>query len=169
MTKRVPAHSPFHSHNDDWYVPSWSPDSTLPTAPVPDWVPRSSVETRAAGDFFEAVRVLLPYGEHALRRLGRDVGPVIASRYTLHMTFLLEPDSIVVGSWKVPGSRLLPRGARVEIPPACTNSGKDLHWVVLPSRHTTEPQDLRSALADSRRAPAPPPPVRTRQRRGRRP
>lgn len=171
MTKRAPVHSPFHSHDDDWYVPALSAGSLPPPNPflLPAWVPQSHVASLTAGDFFEAVRVLLPYGEHTLRRLsslGMDIGPVVASRYTMHMTFLLEPDS--VPSWDVPGSRLLPHGARVEIPPAQTTVGKDIRWVVLPGGPATDPHHLRHALADSRRAPAPPPPARSRRRRGRR-
>ncbi|RLU82483.1 hypothetical protein CTZ27_29565 [Streptomyces griseocarneus] len=148
MTKRTKARAPrpFEVDDDDWYIPEWAPSSSSHYRDpfLPHWVPDDCVRSVPADAHWHAVRVPFADGQHALRALGTSIGPVIASKLAGHVTFLLNLHSLP--SWNVIGTRLLRPGTMVEIPPAATTQGPDVHWLVLPGRGTTDPKTLQAAL-----------------------
>ncbi|KAB7835526.1 hypothetical protein [Streptomyces mobaraensis] len=146
---RTPVPAVPDTNDDDWY-------GTVQQM-FPSWVPLDRVRSVAAGEHWQAVRTSLLLGERALGCLGKSIGPVIRAPYTAHMVFLLGLNSLSSSSWKVPGARLLPGGARVEIPPGTIRSGRDVHWAVPPDQGRTDPSALRAALNGQPAATTPPP------------
>ncbi|MEV6681214.1 hypothetical protein AB0N09_30750 [Streptomyces erythrochromogenes] len=122
---------------------------------VPSWVPYTATVRRICGKDFEAVRVPAGIAEPAYIRLGA-AGPVIASAYTGIWYWLFDAREITAAQWDVPGTRLMPAGRAIHIPPAATATGPDAHWahwIVPPGRGRTQPEQLHRALAGTRVAP----------------
>ncbi|MEU2517108.1 hypothetical protein [Streptomyces syringium] len=114
--------------------------------------PLAGVHRARCGEEWEAIRVLAVDGQRALRQLGQDIGPLVASIYHGSWTFLIEKQPAL--GWDLRGVRLLRRGTVVELPlPGARRGGRDVRWVVPPGG-LTDPALLHQALSGD--TPGPP-------------
>ncbi|MER5780247.1 hypothetical protein ABT104_00750 [Streptomyces mobaraensis] len=111
---------------------------------------------------WDAIRVLPAIGERTLKALGPDIGPVVASTYAGHWTFLIDRGG--ADGWHLPGVRLLRRNTTIELPltPACIHT-RDVRWVVPPGGRT-EPDQFYRALGGTPASPPARPPAPGKKR-----
>ncbi|GAA2720216.1 MULTISPECIES: hypothetical protein [Streptomyces] len=115
------------------------------------------------GVHWDAIRVGPALGQRAREALGPEVGPVLATTYAAHWTFIIDRGS--ADEWDLLGRdvRLLRRGTVIELPLTigCTRT-RDVRWVVPPRLGDwTDPDQLCKVLGGRR--PLPParkPPAR---------
>ncbi|WP_121017123.1 hypothetical protein [Streptomyces sp. 3211.6] len=98
------------------------------------------------GEDFHAVRVPAGPAAAAHARLGHQ-GPVLASAYTGVWYWLLPVKAISSATWKVAGSRVMPTGRLISIPPATARTGPDVHWIVPPGQGRAHADMLAKALS----------------------
>jgi hypothetical protein len=92
----------------------------------------AEVQTLAAGDWWDAVRVPLGLGVHALRHLEDETGAVIRDGYGGILYWLIRPGS--AAHWQLPQVTVLGPGCHVAIPPLHRTTGPGLYWQVPPAR-----------------------------------
>ncbi|MFR0357255.1 hypothetical protein [Streptomyces sediminimaris] len=126
----------------------------------PRWMrgDRTQAQLTAAGRWWDAVRVPLDLGSHAMRHLGDETGAVITDGYGRILYWLILPGS--AADWRLPSVQVLGPGSHVVVPPPHRTTGPGLHWSVPPSRdrECTGAPALHSALRASLshdRCPAP--------------
>ncbi|MFI1568611.1 hypothetical protein ACH4ZX_37270 [Streptomyces sp. NPDC020490] len=116
---------------------------------APRWMPRDSPEAKllAAGYWWDAVRVPLDLGLHALRHLGDETGAVITDGYGRILYWLIRPGS--AAGWSLAPVSVLTSGSHVVVPPLHRTTGPGPHWHVAPSRgcEWTSAARLHSALS----------------------
>ncbi|MEW1633493.1 hypothetical protein AB0469_05425 [Streptomyces sp. NPDC093801] len=116
-------------------------------APTEAWEPcLAATYQGVCGTDFHAIRVPAGPAAAAHARLGAE-GPVLASAYSGVWYWLLRTTAIDPASWSVAGTRVMPAGRFISIPPTATRTGPDVHWIVPPGEGSTSPVALARALA----------------------
>jgi hypothetical protein len=134
--------------------------SAMTVRGVPRWMPtrHAEVQTLAAGDWWDAVRVPLGLGVHALRHLEDETGAVIRDGYGGILYWLIPPGS--AAHRQLPQVTVLGPGCHVAVPPLHRTTGPGLYWQVPPARGretTAAPRlcvALRASLSHGKRPAA---------------
>lgn len=110
-----------------------------------------------AGRIWDAVRVPLTIGQHALDILGRRSGAVIEDPIGLVLYWLIPPGS--AKSWQLTDIRVLGDGGHLAVPPPRRTQGPGPHWRICPGdgQLVTDSHALHAAISDAL-APRPLPP-----------
>jgi hypothetical protein len=117
----------------------------------PRWMRQDGAQARLlpAGRWWDAVRVPLGLGSHAMRHLGDETGAVITDGYGRILYWLIRPGT--AADWRLPEVQVLGAGCHVVVPPAHRTTGPGPHWRVPPARdhECTSAPALHSALRAS--------------------
>ena len=117
----------------------------------PRWMRSDGTEAQLlpAGRWWDAVRVPLDLGVHALRHLGDETGAVITDGYGRIMYWLIRPGA--AADWRLPGVQVLGAGCHVVVPVPYLTTGPGPHWRVPPARgrECTSASALHTALRTS--------------------
>ena len=119
-----------------------------------DWLPpdssaECSIQLRAAGQDWDAVRVPSYIGRHAVTVLGQDSGAVIHDLWGKCLYRLVPVGT--AATWDVPQTRPCGQAQYVAIPARTRVAPPGLHWIMPLSgeRCLTDPQLLRGALYEA--------------------
>jgi hypothetical protein len=127
------------------------PPEPIYDAPLPDWMPPcgTSMKILPCARWWDAVRVPVHLGVHAVERLGERSGPVIASRKD-HVLYWLIPTG-AAAAWKLPSVRVWGAACYLTVPSAMGGDAVgDLRWLVPPQGDClTDPATLHAALAET--------------------
>ncbi|MCC2280552.1 hypothetical protein LKL35_34880 [Streptomyces sp. ET3-23] len=111
------------------------------------------IRVRCGGEW-DAVRVPPELGQQALKELGPDIGPVLASNYARQWTFFIDRGSADWWDLRAHGVRLLRRDTVIELPLTVSRARtRDVRWVVPPG-DWSDPQQLYRAFGGRADPPA---------------